>query len=124
RYSEGTVKRRKEKHSRKGARIARMALSNLGRNKKKTVSVILSLSLSITLLSVVITAVDSFQLDDYLNSRLIGDVAIGSVRYTSPGSTEPGTELDEAMIETMDAQPGILDSYEMYTTSWPRYLML
>lgn len=124
RYSEGTVKRRKEKHSRKGAKIARMALSNLGRNKKKTVSVILSLSLSITLLSVVITAVDSFQLDDYLNSRLIGDVAIGSVRYTSPGSTEPGTELDEAMIETMDAQPGILESYEMYTTSWPRYLIL
>lgn len=124
RYSEGTLKRKKEKHSEKGARVHRMAMSNLGRNKKKTVLVILSLSLSLTLLCVVITGVDSFQLDSYLQSRLIGDVAIGSLRYTLPGSTEPGTELDDAMAAYLDAQPGIAGSYEMYTTTYPRTLFL
>ena len=44
RYTEGTLKRKRSKKSKKGAKIARMAFSNLGRNKKKTVLVILSIS--------------------------------------------------------------------------------
>ena len=124
RYSEGTVKRRGEKKSSTGARIHRMALSNLGRNKKKTVSVILSLSLSITLLCVVMTGVESFRLDSYLESRLVGDVSVGSVRYTNLSSTVPDTVLDEGMVEYLDDQPGIESSARMYTSTYPRVLNL
>ena len=124
RYSEGTVRRKKEKKSRTGARIHRMALSNLGRNKKKTISVILSLSLSLALLCVVVTGVESFRLDSYLESRLVGDVSIGSVRYTNLSSTVPDTMLDEEMETYMDSQPGITASARMYASTYPRTLQL
>ena len=124
RYSEGTVRRKKEKKSRTGARIHRMALSNLGRNKKKTISVILSLSLSLALLCVVVTGVESFRLDSYLESRLVGDVSIGSVRYTNLSSTVPDTMLDEEMATYMDSQPGITASARMYASTYPRTLQL
>lgn len=119
RYSEGTVKRRREKKSHTGARIHRMALSNLGRNKKKTILVISSLSLSVILLCVVITGVDSFRLDSYLESRLIGDVTIGSVRYTSIGSNAPDVVLDDGIAGYLDEQPGIRESGSMYAATYP-----
>lgn len=124
RYSEGTVRRKREKKSRTGARIHRMALSNLGRNKKKTISVILSLSFSLALLCVVVTGVESFRLDSYLESRLVGDVSIGSVRYTNLSSTVPDTMLDEEMETYMDSQPGITASARMYASTYPRTLQL
>ena len=68
---------------------------------------ILSLSLSLALLCVVVTGVESFRLDSYLESRLVGDVSIGSVRYTNLSSTVPDTMLDEEMETYMDSQPGI-----------------
>lgn len=83
RYSERSVKRKKQKKSETGARVHRMALSNLGRNKKKTVFVVLSLSLSVSILCIVLTAVGSFRIDRYLESRLVGDVTVGSTNYTA-----------------------------------------
>ncbi len=60
RYTEGNIKRKKIKKTENGARIHAMALSNLGRNKKKTVFVILSMSLSVVLLCMVLTALEAF----------------------------------------------------------------
>ena len=113
RYSEGNVKRKRGKKSEKGARVYRMALSNLGRNRKKTFLVILSLSLSLVLLCVVLTGVKSFRLDGYLESRLVGDITIGSVNYTAMATTGEWA-VDPAYGEWMDQQPGIITRNEMW----------
>ena len=59
-----------------------MALSNLGRNKKKTTLVLVSLSMSMILLCIVFTGVGSFRVDAYLEQRLLGDVLLASVNLT------------------------------------------
>lgn len=116
RYQEGTVRRKNEKKSEKGAKIHKMALSNLGRNKKKTVFVILSMSLSIVLLCVVLTGVESFRVESYLESRLAGDVTLGSRWYISrTGSIN--YRIDDKFIETLDAQPGIQTKSTMWISN-------
>lgn len=114
RYTEGNTKRKKSKKTENGARIHAMALSNLGRNKKKTVFVILSMSLSVVLLCMVLTAMGSFQLDSYLKSRLLGDVTAGSINYTSsPHSSDYNVDPD--YVAMLDSQPGIRSRSEMWT---------
>lgn len=114
RYSERGVKRRKQKKSETGARVHRMALSNLGRNKKKTVFVIMSLSLSVSILCIVLTAVGSFRIDRYLESRLVGDVTVGSTNYTASTISQAGFQIDEEMLAQLDAQSGIVERNEMW----------
>jgi len=124
RYSEGTIKKRKDKHSTNGAKVHRMALSNLGRNKKKTIFVILSLSLSVILLCIVFTGVESFQVDQYLEQRLVGDVMVGSLRYTGSGNTQVDANLDQEMIAYLDSQPGIEQSAELWMNTYDMPLKL
>ena len=92
RYTEGKGSRKKRKKSEKGARIHRMALSNLGRNKKKTTLVLVSLSMSMILLCIVFTGVGSFRVDAYLEQRLLGDVLLASV---VPGSSGKSGRLSD-----------------------------
>ncbi|MCB6203529.1 ABC transporter permease [Extibacter muris] len=114
RYTEGNKKRKKAKKTENGARIHAMALSNLGRNKKKTVFVILSMSLSVILLCMVLTAMGSFQLDTYLKSRLTGDVTAANINYTSSSRSSDFT-VDADYVEMLDSQPGILSRSEMWS---------
>ena len=78
RYTEGNRSRKKNKKSETGAQIHRMALSNLGRSRKKTALVLVSLSMSTILLCMVLTGVGSFRVDAYLEQRLLGDVLLAS----------------------------------------------
>ncbi len=116
RYTEGGDCRKKARRSETGAKIHRMALSNLGRNKKKTVLVVFSLSLSMVLLCVVLTGVGSFRIDSYLSSRLLGDVMLGCNYVTGggAGSVVSMDEVDSQYVEVADAQPGILSKNEIW----------
>jgi len=116
-YIEGTVQTKKEKRSKSGAKVHRMALSNLGRNKKKTTMVIASLSFSIVLFCIIVTALESFQIDTYIQSRLIGDVTVGSLFYTSTSMPYVDRDIDQAMLEYLDNQPGIKDSGELWAAN-------
>lgn len=124
RYSEGSVKRRRQKKSETGARVHRMALSNLGRSKKKTVFVVLSLSFSVAILCVVLTAVGSFRIDSYLNDRLIGDVVVGSTNYTVSYTGAGDYVADEQMLSLLDSQEGIITREGMYAPQFDRNLKL
>ena len=115
RYTEGGKSRKKQKKSETGAKLHRMALSNMGRNKKKTALVLTSLSLSMMLLCVVLTGVQSFHVDDYLEQRLLGDVVIGS--NDALGNFSGGVadlELDPDYVSIADAQPGITSRNELW----------
>ena len=92
-----------------------MALANLGRNKKKTLIVVLSLSFSIILLEVVMTGVGSFRMDQYLEARLVGDYMIGNANFTRASPITSDFSIDETYLAGADSQPGILETGELWT---------
>lgn len=69
-----------------------MGMENLGRNKKKVVLVVLSLSLSMILVNGVYSIVNGFDMEKFLSARIIGDfivkdATIGNV-YSQYNNTE------------------------------------
>ena len=63
----GNKNAKKVKKSGYGARIAGMAAANLGRNRKRTVLVVLSMSLSLVLFNTIYTVSLGFDMDKYLS---------------------------------------------------------
>ncbi len=59
----------------------KMALSNLGRNRKKTVIVIISLSLSVVLLNILLAFVNGFDEEKYIDNNRPCDFIVSSADY-------------------------------------------
>jgi len=72
---------KKNKESTNGRKIYRMALSNLGRNKRRTVLSIVSMSLSLILLNTMFTLSQGFDMDKYLSRFVDTDFLIGNANY-------------------------------------------
>ena len=105
----------KRKSSRKGTTPHRMALSNLGRNKKRTTFVILSLSLCIVLTNTVFTLSQSVDVNKALekfsdSDFLLGPGALFSYRY------DPSEEgmLSESFIAAVESQDGFETGGRLY----------
>ena len=79
-YTEGMNGKKKKRHSR-GAKVYQMAFANLGRNKKKTALVIVSLTLSVTLLNVLFSLVNGFDMDKYVDRSTCADFIVSSTDY-------------------------------------------
>jgi putative ABC transport system permease protein len=112
-YSEASLVKRKTKKSKRGARLVSMALSNLKRNKKKTIITILSLSLSVILMTEVVTFSKSFSVDQYLETMLTGDFMISSISLMNYNSQED-MKVPEDFYEAVNSQEGIEGSSRMY----------
>ena len=72
----------KKKH--RGIRVAKlhqMAFANLGRNKKKTVLVVLSLALSVTLFNALCCFVGGFSMEKYVSSMTCADFIVSTTDY-------------------------------------------
>lgn len=76
RYTDTQNKQKNRKKSTDGGKIHKMSLSNLGRSKKRTVLVILSLSLSIVLLNTVFTVVSGFSIEKFVSRSVASDYRI------------------------------------------------
>lgn len=72
---------RKKKRAVRGARVYQMAFANLGRNKSKTVLVVISLALSVVLLNLLVTIVGGFNMDKYLDHSTCADFIVGGTDY-------------------------------------------
>ena len=83
----GTQSRRKIKKSTGGANIPKMALSNLGRNKKRTFTVICSLTLGLVLLTCINAKNASFDIDKYMSDTVISDFEVKDSSIASNFST-------------------------------------
>lgn len=83
RYTEGGGEKKKQKKSSDGGKIWKMAFSNLGRNSRKYILVVVSLSLSVVLLNSVFTLTRSFDLDTYLKKFVSYDFQIANAQYMS-----------------------------------------
>lgn len=80
RYTDNDMKiTAKTRKSRNGAKIYRMALANLGRNRKRTVIVIVSMSLSLVLFYTIYSICIGFDMDKYLSTFVDTDYLIAHV---------------------------------------------
>lgn len=107
RYTEADIARtKKEKKTTDGGRIPKMALSNLARNRRRTILTVLSLALSLVLLNSVFTLSGSFDMDNYLSRFVDTDFLIAQAEYFNYQFRGPENELSQSMMEAVKARPG------------------
>ncbi|WP_195269032.1 ABC transporter permease [Eubacterium sp. 1001713B170207_170306_E7] len=106
RYTEGGQERKKQKKSTDGGKLYRMALSNLGRSRGRTLLVILSLSLSLVLLNTVFTLSRGLDMEKYVSRWANTDFVIAHADYFNYDFTGPENALSESFIQSVEAQPG------------------
>ena len=119
RYTEGSSKRTRERRTR-GAKIAQMAWANLGRNRKKTVLTVTSLSLAVVLLTLTVIFTSGFDMDKYISRNMISDFVVAEASYfQTGGGFSADTALPQSVVDTVNAQGGIADGGVVYgrTTS-------
>ena len=81
-----------------------MAFANLGRNKKKTALVVVSLTLSVTLLNVLFSLVNGFDMDKYVDSLTCADFIVSSTDYFryNPADEYIGQDIIDEIKENTD----------------------
>lgn len=76
------IVRSKKKHrTTRGAKVHQMAFANLGRNIRKTVLVVISLTLSVVLLNILVTFTGGFDMEKYLAKQTCADFIVSSTDY-------------------------------------------
>ena len=106
RYTEVTGKRKRRRSSGKVSPLS-MALANLGRNKKKTVLVVLSLSLSVVLLNMLATFLGGFDMEKYLSRQSCADFIVSTPDYFRyQGSTLTEADIDPVRANTEQSLGG------------------
>jgi putative ABC transport system permease protein len=109
----GRVKTRLKKTT-SGMRMYRMALSNLGRSKKRTTLVILSLSLSLVLFNTVYTLSQSIDMDKFLSKFVDTDFLIANNDYFHNEFFGIGHETSDSIIHAVEGQKGFLEGGRLY----------
>ncbi len=114
RYSDTTNIKKKNKKSTNGGKIYRMSLSNLSRNRKRTIITILSLSLSLVLLNSVFTLTNSFDLDKFIS--LETDFIIGNSNYfnITNGFHYKEDELSNDFVEAVKNHKAFEEGGKLY----------
>ena len=69
---------KKKRRSTRGAKLHQMAFANLGRNKKKTVLVVVSLALSVTLFNALCAFVGGFSMEKYVSTMTCADFIVST----------------------------------------------
>lgn len=101
RYTEKQNTTKKNRNTR-GAKIHQMAFANLGRNKVKTLLVIVSLSLSVVLLNILVTFVSGFNMDRYLAQMTCADFIVSSTNYFRSDVRSETSIAEETVSEISD----------------------
>lgn len=107
-------RKKKRRATRKRFSAVSMALSNLGRNKRTTFVVITAISFSMILLSIIMTAVGSFRIEQFIEQRITGDFLLGNINLTSSSPRGGDVEIAPEYLALADAQAGIEKRQEMW----------
>ena len=103
------VKNKKKHRTTRGAKVYQMAFANLGRNKGKTVLVVISLSLSVVLLNILVTFTGGFDMEKYLAKLTCADFIVSSTdyfRYNYSGSYISQEEIEQIEANTSPSLSG------------------
>ncbi len=98
------------------ARIYRMAWSNLGRNRRRTAFIMLSLMLCIALLNGVGIAAASLDVEKQVNYMIRTDYAVVNAVSANgqKGFTSREQSLDPKLMQAISALPGVKDAAPVY----------
>ncbi|POP34183.1 ABC transporter permease [Lactonifactor longoviformis] len=123
RYNDSDSKsKKKTKKGRKGASLTGMAWANLGRNKKRTVTVICSLTLGLVLLSCFYAKNASFDMEKYLSGQTIADFELADISHEDAvnGYNPQGNTLNNELTADVEALEGLEALGHMYShqLSW------
>ena len=113
-YTDSDINSGTNKKSKDGAKIHRMALANLGRNKKRTILVIFSLSLSLVLMNTVFTLSTSIDMDKFLSKFNDADFLIAHADYFQYDYFGSENQTTETFIEAVQTQPGFQQGGRLY----------
>lgn len=114
RYTESDTPKRRHKKSLNGAKMSRMAWSNVGRKKKRAVLVVISLSLSIVLLNTVVTLSGCIDMDKFLSKFTDTDFLIAHADYFNNDFYGIENQTSEQMISTVEALDGFEEGGRLY----------
>ena len=109
-------RRAKDRKSTHGAKLHMMALANLGRNRKRTVLVIVSMTLSLVLFNTVFTLSGGFDIDKYIAKFLDTDFVISTADYFQFRFETSESELSERFIEAVKQNEGFENGGRLYTS--------
>ncbi|MGB8455924.1 MAG: FtsX-like permease family protein [Anaerocolumna sp.] len=118
RYTEGNEGRKKYKNTKNGAKVYQMAKANLGLNKKKTILVILSLSLSVILLNTTYIFAKGFDMDKFISKFVVTDFMVGHSDYFRSDLREENQKVTDSMIDNINSQEGITESGRVYADTF------
>ncbi|WP_243156077.1 ABC transporter permease [Clostridium sp. C2-6-12] len=114
-YNEVSMKSRKKiRKSIDGTKVYKMALYNILRNKKKTIIVIASMSLSIILLNSVYTFTNSFDMNKYVSRCVVSDFLVGHANYFKAKFHNNNEVVSESLIKNIKALDYYKDGGRMY----------
>lgn len=116
-YTEVSMKNHKKiRKSIDGTKVYKMALYNIQRNRKKTIIVILSMSLSLILLNSVYTFTNSFDMDKYVSRNVVSDFLIGHANYfnVTKGFHTKNDVVSESLVKNIKALDYYKDGGRMY----------
>ena len=120
RYVEQDTVSIKRKKTNTGAVIPRMAKANLQRNKRRTVFIVISLTLSIVLLNSVFIFSGSFDEATYVQKQTRSDFAVYNPDIQAAWGDEFGHSctVSEKSVEEIEQQPGVMNEVRLYRNTF------
>lgn len=109
--------KKKIKRHRGNASLASMAWANLWRNKKRTITVICSLTLGLVLLSSFYAKNAAFDMDKYLADLILADFELSDATSEDYlNNYDPhGTTLNDSLVAQVEGQDGVEASGRLYS---------
>ncbi len=105
RYTENANIKKKNRKSR-GAKIGSMAAANLGRSKKRTMLVIISMTLSLVLFNTIYTLSIGFDMDKYLSTFVETDFLVSHANLINYMYVGDDDTVTESMISEIESREG------------------
>ena len=114
---------KKKQRSTRGAKLHQMAFANLGRNKKKTVLVVVSLALSVTLFNALCAFVGGFSMEKYVSTMTCADFIVSTPDYFRY-NLSADEFITQEQIEDISANTKASLSGTGYAVRKPKYLWM
>lgn len=120
RMNDADGKSKKSKRKKEQTSLASMAWANLGRNKKRTITVVCSLTLGLVLLSCFYAKNAAFDMEKYLANLTIADFELSDVTSEDyiGGYNPKGDTLNETLVETLESFEGVESTGHQYSTQF------
>ncbi len=116
RFVEGEAGKRKTRKSAESASLSRLAWSNLGRNKRRTAFIMVSMMLCVVLLNSAGVAAGSVDVEKQVSYSIRTGFAVVNAASVNgqEGFTRRDQGLSQGLMAAIDAQPGVEDASAVY----------